>query len=350
MATDDAPSNPPAALVAADPEDGAEQQSVAGDDDLESEGDFQSTASITSSILDFRKLHGRTFGNSKTTEYWGPNDDLQNEGLDITHHFMLLYFRNKLFHAPISDNPQKVLDVGTGTGIWAIDFADQYPSAHIIGTDISPIQPSWVPPNCEFHIDDAQLDWTWSENTFDYIHMRDLYGSIGDWPALYKKAYNHLKPGGWFEDSEIDITCRSDVVGHDPKHIYNVWTKTCLEAGDKAGKTLQIAMGSRMSDYLKEAGFINRFERRFRIPIGPWCRDPDLKQVGQFSFVFVDQSLEGFAIYLLTQVMGWEYEECLVFIAQMRDAIRNYKTLHPYWEINLVYGQKPETGAASAAA
>lgn len=27
------------------------------------------------------------------------------------------------------------------------DFADEHPQAEVIGTDISPIQPSWVPPN-----------------------------------------------------------------------------------------------------------------------------------------------------------------------------------------------------------
>jgi methylase of polypeptide subunit release factors len=31
-------------------------------------------------------------------------------------------------------------DVGTGTGIWAIDFADQYNNAEVTGTDLSPIQ------------------------------------------------------------------------------------------------------------------------------------------------------------------------------------------------------------------
>lgn len=30
----------------------------------------------------------------------------------------------------------------------ASDFADEHPNAEqVIGTDISPIQPSWVPPN-----------------------------------------------------------------------------------------------------------------------------------------------------------------------------------------------------------
>jgi hypothetical protein len=27
------------------------------------------------------------------------------------------------------------------------DFADTHPGAEVIGTDISPIQPEWVPPN-----------------------------------------------------------------------------------------------------------------------------------------------------------------------------------------------------------
>ncbi|KAL1963768.1 hypothetical protein VTN77DRAFT_7834 [Rasamsonia byssochlamydoides] len=48
----------------------------------------------------------------------------------------------------------RILSLGTGTGIWAIQFANEYPSAQVIGTDLSPIQPPWVPPNCVFEIDD----------------------------------------------------------------------------------------------------------------------------------------------------------------------------------------------------
>lgn len=34
-----------------------------------------------------------------------------------------MLFRGALHRAPI-DEPQRVLDIGTGTGIWAIDFAE----------------------------------------------------------------------------------------------------------------------------------------------------------------------------------------------------------------------------------
>lgn len=67
------------------------------------------------------------------------------------------------------------------------DFADQYPNAEVIGTDLSPIQPDWVPPNVRFELEDATSNWTWSNDYFDFIHMRYLIGAIGDWGALFKK-------------------------------------------------------------------------------------------------------------------------------------------------------------------
>lgn len=36
-----------------------------------------------------------------------------------SHHLWLLTFEDKLFLAPI-ENPEMILDVGTGTGLWAV--------------------------------------------------------------------------------------------------------------------------------------------------------------------------------------------------------------------------------------
>ncbi|KAL2872918.1 hypothetical protein SGCOL_011933 [Colletotrichum sp. CLE4] len=36
----------------------------------------------------------------------------------------------------------RVLDVGTGTGIWAVQFGDDHPEADILGIDLSATQPS----------------------------------------------------------------------------------------------------------------------------------------------------------------------------------------------------------------
>lgn len=44
--------------------------------------------------------------------------------------------------APLRADPKHVLDLGTGTGIWAMEFATEYPAAAVVGSDLSPIQPA----------------------------------------------------------------------------------------------------------------------------------------------------------------------------------------------------------------
>lgn len=72
--------------------------------------------------------------------------------------------------------------------LWHRDFADQHPSAKVIGTDLSPIQPSLVPPNVQFEIDDCCEEWCYSHDEFDFIHVRGLYGCVADWGKFYEQA------------------------------------------------------------------------------------------------------------------------------------------------------------------
>ncbi|UKZ75162.1 hypothetical protein TrVFT333_002836 [Trichoderma virens FT-333] len=280
-----------------------------------------STASLSESIFDYRQIHGRTFQNSKTTEYWGPNDERQNNGLDISHHFVTMLLGDQLFEAPIKIPPTRVLDVGTGTGIWAIDMADKYPSAEIVGTDISPIQPMWVPPNCIFHIEDAQLEWTYPEESFDFIHIRALYGSISDWSELYKQAFRTVRD--------------------DPKHIFKRWAEVFTEAGERMGRTLLIGTGGQMRKLMQEAGFVDVVEKNYKVPSGKWSSDPTMKTIGAFNLAFLDESLEGFALFMLKEIMDWDYIEVQVFVSEMRKAINNPK-IRPYYILTNVFARKPE--------
>ncbi|KDN68531.1 putative UMTA [Colletotrichum sublineola] len=306
--------DPELATAAADDDD--------GDSAIDSASVASSTASLSESVLDYRQLHGRTYQTTKTTEYWAPNDDQQNEGLDIIHNALLMLFDDTLFLAPIGDDPQRVLDVGTGTGIWAIDFADQFPNAEVIGTDISPIQPGWVPANLRFVIDDFLLEWMYPENHFDFVHLRQLYGSVPDWVDLYKKAYYTLKPGGWIHNLEINAGIDSDHVEYPPDHIFLEWNRIFDQGGKKMGRSFTVAQGHTMRDNMEEAGFVDVVEKKFKLPIHGWPKDPQLQQAGLLIQLALEESLEGFGTFLLTQVLGWSQPEVMVLTAQMRKEIR----------------------------
>lgn len=116
-----------------------------------------------------------------------PNDETEQDRLDQKYQSITLVFDGKLFFAPV-EKPKAILDIGTGTGIWAIDVADAYPHAVVTATDLSPIQPTWVPPNVRFQVDDAEDTWTFSTK-FDLIHTLCLTGCIKDWDRLFEQAF-----------------------------------------------------------------------------------------------------------------------------------------------------------------
>ncbi|KAF7555191.1 hypothetical protein G7Z17_g2356 [Cylindrodendrum hubeiense] len=225
------------------------------------------------------------------------------------------------------------------------DIADEFPSAEVIGTDISPTQPSWVPPNLKFQIDDAQLEWTFEPNSFDFIHIRYMQGSIDDWSKLYKQMYKCLKPGGWFQHLEPDIECQSDnsAVKVDNDHIFKQWARLFYDVGDKIGRTFKVN-DSIMKQSAQEAGFTSLTHNKFKVPYGTWPKDKDLKDLGQYTGFYLDLSLDGFAVYPIGQILGWSFEEVEDLVAKMRTNVRDPKNMTT-GNVHVVYGQKPEEPA-----
>lgn len=73
----------------------------------------------------FTYVNGRRYHSEKLIngEYLLPCDEREQDRLDLCHYIFLVLFNGKLNMAPLCENVKMVLDVGTGTGIWAIDFA-----------------------------------------------------------------------------------------------------------------------------------------------------------------------------------------------------------------------------------
>jgi hypothetical protein len=57
--------------------------------------------------------------------YLVPNDEKECDRLDMLH-ALVTQLVGRLYVSPIGESPQRVLDVGTGTGIWAIDFGGYF--------------------------------------------------------------------------------------------------------------------------------------------------------------------------------------------------------------------------------
>lgn len=166
---------------------------VEADDDCDDdESDYQSsTGSIASSVMEFREENGRTYNAYQDGKYYLPCDQLEQDRLDLQHYMFTLTYGGKLYTCDFNKNEKKahrVLDAGCGTGIWAIDYADEHPEAEILGVDLAAIQPAYIPPNVSFMIDDLEQDWDF-DNMFDFIHIRMMATSISDFGALFKNSF-----------------------------------------------------------------------------------------------------------------------------------------------------------------
>ncbi|MCJ1262518.1 hypothetical protein MMC22_002388 [Lobaria immixta] len=245
---------------------------------------------------------------------------------------------DKLHFAPLEDNkPIKILDIATGTGIWAIEMGDQYPLAEIIGTDLSPTQSTWVPPNVKFEVDDCEEPWTFPQ-PFDYVHIRYMVAAIRDWPKLVGQAYQHTKPGGWAEFQDFDARYYSEDGSMVEGSVVDSWVKTWVQATVDGGK--DVHPGSQLEGWMQNAGFQNIRTEKFRVPIGPWPKDKHLKTIGAWNLVQLEDGMEAINMRLYTQTLGWKPEEVQVLIAKIRQELSNPR-IHMIYDFYVVYGQKP---------
>ena len=107
--------------IAAD--DDAGQTAVDKDDEgLGSDASSRASTSISSSVRDYAFENNRRYHKFQEGRYHFPNDEPEQEREDMKHAMIINLMSSRLHLAPL-ENPQAVLDIGTGTGIWAIDSA-----------------------------------------------------------------------------------------------------------------------------------------------------------------------------------------------------------------------------------
>ncbi|KAB5539457.1 S-adenosyl-L-methionine-dependent methyltransferase [Coniochaeta sp. 2T2.1] len=301
------------------------------------------TQSLSESIACYEKENGRTYHSYHSGSYPYPNDPTENERLDGQHTILrkVLDGRNHLapFSKGVGDPPAaRVLDIGCGTGIWAIEMGDDYPSAQIVGVDLSPIQPGEVPPNVRFFVEDSDEDWFYT-TPFSYIHTRMTLGCWSSPPQIIRKAFDNLLPGGYFEAQEVLCVPDCDDGTLDPQRsAWMRWVREVQAASDEADRVL--CVGPDLKRWMEEAGFVDVEERVFRLPMNGWPQNGDLKHIGQLWQRNLLNGLSGFSLGLLSRVRGREREDIELQLVEVRRELFD-TSIHAYQKFYVVWGRKP---------
>ncbi|KAI5811868.1 S-adenosyl-L-methionine-dependent methyltransferase [Pyronema omphalodes] len=255
---------------------------------------------------------------------------------------MRMVWDDRLHEAPL-DEPHRILDIGTGTGIWAIDMAEHYSMAEVIGTDLSPIQPDWVPVNCRFEVDDAMLSWTFKDvrypDFFDFIHCRNIASGVSDWNHLATELMRCTVPGGYVELCEYSITANCDDGTMKPDNGLKIWMDYLRESMIKMGRPPPELQS--MKTLLEKAGFEDVHALEAKEPVGPWPKDARHKRIGAMSLLNGETAFESYGMAAFTRVLGMEVENSRAICDASLAAIRN-KNYHMYSKYYRVYGRKPK--------
>ncbi|TDZ13654.1 Secondary metabolism regulator LAE1 [Colletotrichum orbiculare MAFF 240422] len=299
-----------------------------------------SKTSLADSIYNYRLENGRTYHRYKDGKYFYPNDDRESDRLDLQHYQFLLSLDGKLGLSPPNENDsqvKRVLDVGTGTGIWAVEFGDLHPQAEVVGVDLSPPQTE-VPPNVTFEVDDVEEPWLFGR-PFDYIHSRMMTSSLSNWRQFIQTSFDNLNPGGYLELQEMDLMPQSD----DGTLRPDTAIVKCFELLGQAAGALNHPFQDipALVKILQEVGFEDVYIRKVKWPTNTWPKEEHHKTLGTWAHENCMAGIEGWTIAPLTRGLGWRREEVQVLLIKVREEFRD-RSIHAYWPCYAIYGRKPK--------
>ena len=245
-----------------------------------------------------------------------PADDAEQTRLAIVHQAYMPILEGQLTLASIPKSVHRILDVGTGTGDWAIAAAERFPNAEVIATDITTVfQPSSAPPNLFFELDDAQDEWNYAE-PFDFIHIRGLMGAFADWGHIYSEADKYLNRGGSLEVADFGMI-QLTVEPADSR--LRTWNATMKSACERSGSPID--MDHLRRSMFDSTGLSVTKTKTFNVPLGTWCRDARKRVAGKMALIAALEGLEAMSLRLFTRHLNWKEEAVRELCEQVKGEV-----------------------------
>lgn len=275
-------------------------------------GSFHSYNSTRDVRLFVKEMHGRVW-NSINETYMLPSDDTEWHRLNKQHLAHIIGLGGlypcpeqvEAHLAPAEGEPKRILDVGCGTGSWAIEMAERFPHTLVTGVDLAPtpVDTAGFPSNLQIEIDDINFGLAHFHGQFDLVHMRCVMGGINDIDKALLDLQLCLKPGGIMIVIDGWLAFMSDV---------NTIARLRRLEGDEADATATSEDGSWLNRIYWEASQGNKLSGAsldraqnvlstglwdqphcdpasivsgsYFIPIGPWARGNNISQTQQLQY------------------------------------------------------------------
>ncbi|KAI1411059.1 S-adenosyl-L-methionine-dependent methyltransferase [Hypoxylon sp. FL1857] len=303
--------------------------------------DSTKTTGGSSSSRFFRSVVYK-FGRAFNRNYFLPSDKQEQERMNLQHEISVEVHDGELHLCP-ARNPRRVLDVGTGTGIWAIEYARRHPDSEVLGIDLNPVPaPPFIAPNCHFHIADVYEDWKFNR-PFDFIHVRSL-GEPTDQRRLFKSIYDNLAPGGWVEFQEWILHAQSSDRSLEGT-AFQKWNKLMAEGVKNLGRSLFYILDYKRQ--LEQTGFENIIERKYAVPTNTWPPGKQSQRIGAMQRNNTLQVIDIYSLSVFSQGLGWSKDALDRLLVDVRKDIENTR-IHSYSTLMTVYCQKPHSSSASS--
>lgn len=258
--------------------------------------------------------------------YLVPREPREVHRLDLQHYALReLLGTNHL--API-ETPRSVLDVGTGTGRWALDICHEFPHAFVVGADQPPPIGDRAAPGYAYVRLNLLRGLPFLDGAFEYTHQRFLRAGIpvAAWPGAVRELAPVTAPGGVLELGEVGEYWGN--AGPAANRFFGLMR----ELGGRFGMDTEGPPGLGLPRLLADAGLADVGERQVTVPIGEWGG-----RVG--SFMASNLRAVGRALMpVYASALGVGEDETGRLVSEM---LREIEAVHMTGEVWYAWGRKP---------